>query len=181
MVKSAHTDALFNFLYLLLTAEHPEQEVFLPEPLRPALPFVEREIRNVYDAKSTDHISRIVLTVVDVLDELLDADMLNTYFHLPEYIYTDQQEDREDIRRKDPLKIMMCSMRNRKTKRFSRSDAYMASRNKRYDKQFLQFDLEQGTQTDLLGEGVRQGEAGDQALGIVHGSSQKRRIMIIRI
>ncbi|MGG6431759.1 vWA domain-containing protein [Anoxybacillus sp. D401a] len=174
MVKSVHTDALFNFLYLLLTAEHPEQDVFLPEPIRSALPFVEREIRNVYDAKSTDHISHIVLTVVDVLNELLDADMLNTYFHLPEYIYADQQEDMEDIRRKDPLKNHDVLDEKSKDEEIFQEVMHTWHRETSdMTNSFLQFDLEQGSQTDLLGEGVRQGEAGDQALGIVHGSSQK--------
>ncbi|AKS38360.1 hypothetical protein NP92_08590 [Anoxybacillus gonensis] len=174
MVKSIHTDALFNFLYLLLTAEQPVQDVSLPEPLRSALPFVEREIRNVYDAKSTAHISHIVLTVVDVLDELLDADMLNTYFHLPEYIYIDQQEDREDIRRKDPLKNHDVLDEKSKDEEIFQEVMHTWHRETSdMTNSFLQFDLEQGSQTDLLGEGVRQGEAGDQALGIVHGSSQK--------
>lgn len=174
MIKSVYTDALFNYLYLLLTAEQPVNDIFLPERLRLALPFVEREIRNVYDAKSTAHISHIVLTVVDVLDELLDTDMLNTYFHLPEYIYVNQQQDREDIRRKDPLKNHdVLDKKSENEDIFQETMHTWHRETSDMTNSFLQFDLEQGSQTDLLGEGVRQGEAGDQALGIVHGSSQK--------
>ena len=174
MVKSVHTDALFNYLYLLLTAEQPAQNGFLPEHLRLALPFIEREIRYVYDAKSTAHISRIVLTIIDVLEELLDADMLNTYFHLPAYIYIDQQEERADIRRKDPLKNH--DVLDKKAENEDVFQEVMHTWHRETSdmtNSFLQFDLEQGSQTDLLGEGIRQGEAGDQALVIVHGSSQK--------
>jgi len=37
---------------------------------------------------------------------------------------------------------------------------------------FLQFDLEEGKKADLMGDGVRQGEDGDQAFGTVQGQSQ---------
>ena len=40
-------------------------------------------------------------------------------------------------------------------------------------KTFLQFNLDQGTQTDISADGAREGEAGDQALAIVQGSSKK--------
>lgn len=173
-VKSIHTDALFNYLYLLLTAEHPEQDAVLPEHLRLTLPFIDREIRYVYDAKSTADIVRIVLTIVDVLNELLDADMLNTYFHLPEYIYVDRRENREDIRRKDPLKNDdVLDVKSDDEEIFEEVMHTWHRETSDMTNSFLQFDLEQGSQTDLLGEGVRQGEAGDQALGIVQGSSQK--------
>jgi nitric oxide reductase activation protein len=37
---------------------------------------------------------------------------------------------------------------------------------------FMQFDLDQGSKTDLLGEGDRKSESGDQAFGNVQGESQ---------
>ena len=38
---------------------------------------------------------------------------------------------------------------------------------------FLQFDLDQGTQTDILADEAREGEAGDQALAVVQGSARQ--------
>ncbi len=39
---------------------------------------------------------------------------------------------------------------------------------------FLRFELESGTKTNMMGDTARESEDGDQALGSVQGTSQKK-------
>src|SRR5699024_5397205 len=45
------------------------------------------------------------------------------------------------------------------------------NKNEEQNQTFLQFDLERGTKTDILGGGARETEDGDQAMGSIQGSS----------
>ncbi|MGX1901151.1 vWA domain-containing protein [Thermolongibacillus altinsuensis] len=175
LVKGIYTDALFNSLYLLLTAETLLEEVpIFPDDIHLAMPFIQRESTKIYDARSTKEVVDIVLTIASVLEEILETDMLNMYFHLPESVYVHNGLTIDDLKRKDPLKNN--DVLHKKAEDEEIHDEVLHTWHRETSdmtKSFLQFDLEQGSQTELLGEGVRQGEAGDQALGIVQGSAQK--------
>ncbi|MEJ9152315.1 hypothetical protein [Bacillus smithii] len=176
LVKSVLTDALFCKIYLMLNAESPlEAAGSLGEKLDSVFPFIEQTLLPILDANSTSDVSRCCLQVVEVLDELLEKDMLNEYFHLPETVF--QLEDElswKDLKRMDPLEC-----HNRTEKKNDDEDLMEEQfqtwhrETKDKGKSFLQFDLDQGSKSDLLGDGVREGDVEDQALGIVQGSSQK--------
>ncbi|MBS4173120.1 hypothetical protein [Bacillus sp. FJAT-49736] len=177
LTKSVYSDALFNTIYLMLTAETP---IFEPptfkEEIMMVFPYLQNEIMKLFDAKSTKDVTIFALNLMEVLDEVLEQDMLNEYFHLPEKMLHELEEGLsfKDLKRKDSLQnddqldkstgdeeIFEEEMKtwHRETSDVSNS--------------FLQFDLEQGSRTNLLGEGARESETGDQALGMVQGSSKK--------
>ena len=106
LTKSVYTDALFNGIYLLLTAENPFEEIpSMSESINLAMPFIRRQLTNVYEAKTTKDVSRICLELVDVFDDIIEKDMLNTYFFLAELQYDQLEEGLtfEDLKRKDSL------------------------------------------------------------------------------
>jgi nitric oxide reductase activation protein len=179
LVKAVHTDALFNTIYLLLTADSPLEEVLpINEKIDLAMPFIRNTLTKCFETKSTKEVADVVLELMDVLAEILDKDMLNTYFHLPENVYEREDEHSltvDDLKRKDPLKNCDVLDKKKDGDEDIHDDRLPTWHRETSDmtKSFLQFDLEQGSQTDLLGEGVREGEAGDQALAIVQGSAQK--------
>ncbi|MCP3738998.1 vWA domain-containing protein [Rossellomorea sp. BNER] len=178
LVKSVIPDALFNTLFMLLNAQSPlEEEPNITEEIDSAMPFLKASLMRFYDTKSSTDVGKICLEMVDVLDEILSRDMLNEYFHLPEDIYLGKETDitYEDLKRKDPL-------RNNDTPEDEPDgkEEYIDEEFKTWHREtsdsgdsFLQFDLDQGSQTDLMGEGLREGEDGDQSLGMVQGSSQQ--------
>lgn len=179
VVKSVYTDALFNTIYLMLTAESPLLEIpSFKEEINLSFPYIQNQVMKFFDAKSTSDIARFTLNLMEVLDEVLEDDMLNEYFHLPEKMMEHLEEGGisfNELKRKDPLQN-----NDRLEKKSTGEEEIFKEEMKTWhretsdmSKSFLQFDLEQGSGTDLLGEGVRESETGDQALGIVQGSARE--------
>ncbi|TYR80762.1 VWA domain-containing protein [Priestia megaterium] len=178
LTKSVHTDALFNGIHLLLTAENPFEEMpFINKSIDLAMPFIRSQLTSLYDAKTTKDVSRICLELVDLFDEILEEDMLNTYFFLAELDY-DQLEDGltfDDLKRKSKLSnddILDHEKDGDEDIHEEKMEMWHRETSKA-TQSFLQFDMEQGSKTDMLGEGVREGDDGDQALGMVQGASQQ--------
>jgi nitric oxide reductase activation protein len=178
LVKGVYTDALFNTLYLLLTADSPLEDVLpINEDIDLAMPYFRNTVTQFFETKSTKDVSTVAFKIIEVLDGILKQDMLNTYFHLPENVYEPFQYDLtiDDLKRKDALKNNDTVEKTKDGDEDIHEDKLPTWHRETSDltKSFLQFDLEQGSQTDLLGEGLREGEAGDQALALVQGSAQK--------
>jgi nitric oxide reductase activation protein len=178
LVKSVFTDALFNNVYLILNAQSPLEGVSaINERIDLAMPFINDTLLKFFETSSTKDTSKICLELMDVFEEILDKDMLNEYFHLPEKVYSEDAQGltMEDLMRKDPLQnddtledkssgeeeVFEEEMRTWHRETSDKGDS------------FLQFDLDQGSKSDLMGNGVREGDEGDQALGMVQGSSQE--------
>jgi len=178
LTKSVHTDALFNGIYLLLTAENPFEEIpFITNEVDMAMPFVRSQLVKVYEAKTTKDISRICLDLVDLFDDILEKDMLNTYFFLAELDYEELETGLtfDDLKRESKLAnddILEHEQDGDEDIHEEKMEMWHRETSKA-TQSFLQFDMDQGSKTDMLGDGVREGDDGDQALGIVQGASQK--------
>lgn len=180
LVKSVQTDALFNGLFLLLTTDNPFEEIpSISEPIDRVLPYVRNELTKVYEAKTTQDLTKMVIEVADVLDEVLERDMLNMYFHLPELDYDEWEAGLtfDDLKRQAKLDNDDSLGKIKKgDEDIHENDMPTHHREtSRATKSFLQFDIEHGSKTDLMGEGGREGEDGDQALGMVQGSARKSK------
>ena len=178
--RGVYTDALFNLIYVLLSAESPFVEYpSIHAKIDPVIPFVQTEVTKVFDAKSTRDIAKITFTVMEVLEELLQADMLNLYFYISENVYKKMDDGLtyDDLKRRNGLKNNDVLDKEKEGDEDVHSEKLPTWHQETEDttKSFLKFDLEQGTQTDLIGEGVREGEAGDQALAVVQGKSGKSK------
>jgi nitric oxide reductase activation protein len=178
LVKSIHTDALFNTIYLLLFSESPLEEIPSIQPsIDQAMPFIKSQVYKYYEAGSTRDIAKVCLELVEVLSDIVSSDMLNEYFHFPDLVVDEEEQGLhfDELKRKDPLQNEDISNKEKSGEEeiFEEEMKTWHRETSDMSKSFLQFDLEQGTQDDLLGEGVREGEAGDQALAIVQGSVQK--------
>lgn len=179
--RSILTDALFNAIYLTLTAESTlEQIPDLSENLDRTLPYIQSQIFQVFEAASTAHVIKLVLNIVDILEEVLEHDMLNTYFYLAELPYDSIKESSlyDELKRKSKLKNKDQIEDAKKGDEDVHSDKLPTwhSETSKPTKSFLQFDLEQGTNTTLNGDGtVREGDDSDQALAMVQGTSGKAK------
>ncbi len=180
ITRSVYTDALFNLIYLLLSAESPLVEYSsIHADIDPVIPFVHSEVTKVFDAKSTGDVAKIIYSVVEVLEEVLQTDMLNLYFYISESVYKKLGDELtyDDIKRRNALKNNDVLDKEKEGDEDVHSEKLPTWHQETEDttKSFLKFDLEQGTQTDLIGEGVREGESGDQALAVVQGKSKKTK------
>ncbi|MGE8206419.1 vWA domain-containing protein [Heyndrickxia sp. NPDC080065] len=178
LVKSVFTDALFNNIFLLLNSESPVEDIpHYNEKIDLVVPYIRNSVSRFFETKSTKETVKICIEIVETLEDVLEQDMLNEYFHLPEIENDSVAEGLtfKDLKRKDPLQNNDVidkkadgdeEVINEELRTWHRETSDLS-------KSFLQFDLDQGTGTDLIGEGVREGETGDQALAVVQGSVQK--------
>lgn len=177
--RSILTDAFFNSLYLRLTAQSPlEQYPVISESLDRALPFIESKLFQIYEINKTKSVIQIVLDIIDVLEEVLDKDMLNTYFFLADLPYESFQQNSlfDELKRKTKLKNKDSLEDAKKGDEDVHGNKLPTwhSETSKPTKSFLQFELEQGTNTTISGDGiVREGDDSDQALGMIQGTSKK--------
>ncbi|MBZ5749246.1 vWA domain-containing protein [Metabacillus rhizolycopersici] len=179
--RSIFTDAFFNSLYLKLTAQNPLEEYpVISESLERAYPFIESKIFQVYEVHTTKEVIQIVLDIIDVLEEMLDKDMLNTYFFLADLPYETIQHHSlfDELKRKSKLKNKDALEDAKKGDEDVHENKLPTwhSETSKPTKSFLQFELEQGTNTTINGDGiVREGDDTDQALGMIQGTSRKTK------
>jgi nitric oxide reductase activation protein len=177
LVKSVHTDALFCAIFLIVTSETPLEDIpTIHQEIDMIVPFIRNEVSKVFDAKHTKDIVKLVLQVTDVLDEVLPSDMLNMYFHLPELHYEEVNETItfDEMKRINKLNNDDILENEKKDERDLHQDKLPTwhRETSKPTKSFLQFDLEQGTKTNFIGDDAREGDAYDQALAVVQGSSR---------
>ncbi|MDA1475049.1 nitric oxide reductase activation protein NorD [Bacillus changyiensis] len=176
--RSIFTDALFCAMYLKLTAKSPLEDI--PEihlSIDPLKRFIEHQLSRVFDARTTEDIVWIVNTLMESFEEVLEKDMLNTYFFFPELAYEQVDETSlfKDLKAKPKLSEEL-NLDKEKSGDEEVLDEEMPTWHRETEapaKSFLQFDLEHGAKTDLSGGALREGEDGDQALGAVQGRAQQ--------
>jgi nitric oxide reductase activation protein len=168
---------LFCLIYLLLQTDRPDpkfpkahqQQIDDLEKLKPLL-FA------VFEAKNTTDITTIAGKIITQLERDY-TDNMNDFFAFPiaqisqyeknnlfdELTRTDRLEnnDKEDINDQDEFIDERFSTWHRENENSDRQQL------------FLQFELESGTKTSIMGGDARETEDGDDAMGTVQGTSGK--------
>ena len=175
--QSRFSDALFNVCYLLLTAESPITSLpFLSESISFALPFIRRQLSTFYETTNTRATSHQCFTLIEVLQDVLVADMLQTYFHLPNQVeHRDNDLTFTDLKRKDPLQNRDSAKEKEEkaAEHLSEKMDMWHRETKEIGRTFFSFELQKGTQTRLGSDGGREEDAGDPSLlSIAKGSNQ---------
>lgn len=175
--RSNYADALLCAFYFILTASSPIIDIpSIDQTIDRRIPFLKMQAMKVFEAENTRDVSQIVLETAAVLDDVLPKDVINTYFVFPDVTWPDKENSFFDqMSRKHKLQNQ-DSLKNVKKGDEDLHDEKMATWHRETStptKSFLQFDLQQGTQTNLINEEARQAETGDQAFVIVEGSARK--------
>ncbi|MCR2820133.1 vWA domain-containing protein [Lederbergia panacisoli] len=174
--RSLFPDAIFNLIYLIMNSDTPFFHLpSLNENIDSLMPLLRSTVEHLYDASSTIEVAEICHSIVRLLENNINRDMVNDYFHLYLNPLETQDMHYNDLLRKDPLinddKVDEKSSGNEEV--FEEELKTWHRETKTPGDSFLQFDLNQGTKTDMLTNNAREGEAGDQALAIVQGSAKK--------
>ncbi|WP_027965418.1 vWA domain-containing protein [Halalkalibacillus halophilus] len=172
--KNFDTDVLFNMIYLTLNSSSPferfpsikQSQVALLEKIKPLL-------NQVFEAKSTSDISNLAIQIQTTLQ--LERDAVNHYFiypikwqESPEFDIAEEQLERVDPLQNDDEEEVPDE---EEVIQETFSTWHRENENNDRDQSFLQFELEQGTKTSILGDGARETEEGDQAMASVQGHS----------
>jgi len=176
VIRSNQLDELFCLIYLLVQSNQPdplfpranEQQLQQLDQLKPV-------IYNVFEAKNTTDITNTAEQIVWRLDQVYQ-DSINEYFIFP-IAQIQQFKQRtlfDELTRTDPLA-------NKDQQDFDQEKSdyidekfstwHREGKNEDLKQTFLQFELEQGTNTSLLGGGARETEEGDQAMASIQGTS----------
>src|SRR5690606_8624203 len=80
--RSLFLDAIYNLIYLMMNSDTPIFAVpDLHENAESFLPLIRSRIERFYDAASTHEIAEICKSMVMLLEENTNRDMVNEYFH----------------------------------------------------------------------------------------------------
>ncbi|WP_307891753.1 vWA domain-containing protein [Bacillus swezeyi] len=178
--RSIFTDALFCAIYVKLTAESPLEDIpVIHESIDPLKGFIEAQLNRVYEAHSTGDVVSIVKHLMEGFEEVLQKDMLNTYFFFPEldYEHVDEESLFDDLKAKPKLSEDL-TLEEKSSGDEEVHEEEMPTWHRETEapaKSFLQFDLEHGAKTDITGGALREGEDGDQALGTVQGTAKQTK------
>ncbi|MBY7143141.1 VWA domain-containing protein [Virgibacillus sp. NKC19-3] len=176
VTKSYPLDELFCLIYLVLQADKPdptfpkanEQQLHQLKIVKPIL-------YRAFEAKNTNDTAEIAKQIWLPLEKAY-KDMINVYFTFPIAHIENNEENTlfDELTRTDELENDdKEDVDNEHNEYFDERFSTWHTENQNSDRKqnFLQFDLEAGTKTSIIGSGTRETEDGDQAMGTVQGSS----------
>ncbi|HAM80301.1 vWA domain-containing protein [Ornithinibacillus bavariensis] len=173
--RSFPLDELFCLIYLQLVSETPDpsfpkarvEQLQKLEEIKPYL-------YNVFEAQNTADITKITEHIVFKATDYEDT--LNEYFIFP-ISHIDRYEKNtlfDELTRTDPLANCDFEEVDQENSEYfdqEFSTWHRENKNENRKQNFLQFELEQGTKTSILGGGARETEDGDQAAAAIQGAS----------
>lgn len=169
-------DELFCLIFLLIQADEPDPQFpqATDEQLN-QLNHLKSSVFSIFDAAKTEDVIKIVEKIVVQLNQDY-RDSINEYFIFPIASINDYTRNSlfDELTRTDPLtNDDLEEVDKEKNEYIDETFSTWHRENKNEDRKqtFLQFDLEQGTKTDLLGGGTRETEEGDQAMASIQGAS----------
>lgn len=176
VTRSYALDELFCLIYLLLQADKPDpafpqannQQLTQLEKLKPLL-------YTNFEARNTRDITRIAEQILFLLEDRY-KDMMNDYFtfpitHLETYTKNtlfDELTRTDDVANEDKEEV---DEENNEYFDQPFSTWHRENQNSDRKQNFLQFELEVGTKTNIQGGGARETEDADQAMASVQGAS----------
>ncbi|EIT86788.1 von Willebrand factor A [Fictibacillus macauensis ZFHKF-1] len=171
VVQKRQLDALFCFLFARVYRRLLSLETLAPL-FHELAPFLQK----LHEASSTSEMVHVLPEISQRLKQAGVKDMETSYLSFHESQPTD--ETWKDLLREDDLQSVRPDDTTHEASEEGTVREEMPSWHEETSsphESFLQFDLEQGTATDLLGEGERQAESGDQAYGAVQSGTQTKK------
>lgn len=175
LMRREEADAVFAAIYVWFAADVIDGH--LPEFLSRLMEALKPHLEKVSSAKSTGEVLDLCEQMLISLEAVIMKDMTANYFSTQRTngtVNAKQAESCEEWMRSPKLtnddKVEMSKPDdidnpNEKLPMWHKESPQPAE-------SFLQFDLEQGAKTDLMGDAARESDAADQAVGLVQGSTQ---------
>ncbi|RXT15250.1 nitric oxide reductase activation protein NorD [Ammoniphilus sp. CFH 90114] len=176
--RGYHLDAMFCLIYLTLQADSPDPYFAdISNRQQMELEGIKPTLYESFESRRTQEVSRIAERIVASLSDLTNKDSLNEYFILP-FLQSQLKEEGisfDDLKRQSKLKNNNQDDHHRDSEEAKQEKMpkwHGETKEGEQSRAFLQFDLESGTQTEMLGNAIRGTEDGDQAMGTVQGKTR---------
>ncbi|MUK88399.1 VWA domain-containing protein [Ornithinibacillus sp. L9] len=174
--RSYLLDELFCLIYLLIQSDQPDPR--FPKANEGQLELLEKIkpfIYSLFEAKTTADVTSIAERILFQVEGIY-SDSLNEYFifpivHMEKYKRNTLFDEltRTDKLSNDDFEEVDEEKSEYIDERFS--TWHRENKNSEGNQTFLQFELDQGTKTSLIGDGARETEEGDQAMDSIQGAS----------
>ncbi|GGK04359.1 hypothetical protein GCM10007063_28390 [Lentibacillus kapialis] len=179
VTRSLALDELYCLIYLLTQANTPDPSFPSANDRQvKKLKTVKPLIFQLFESGDTNDIARITQQILLRLESDY-TDMMHEYLIFPIAnlsSYTEQNAF-DELTRTDPLanESLEEDVSEEDSETFEQQFSTWHGENENADRKqnFMQFELEQGTRSSLMGEGARETEEGDQATASIQGSSGK--------
>ncbi|WP_163970976.1 vWA domain-containing protein [Oceanobacillus halotolerans] len=176
VTRSLSLDELFCLIYLLIQSDRPDPT--FPQANERQLNQLEKLkalIYQIFEAKTTEDIIQIAERIVFQLEDY-EKDSVQYYFVFPIAHIEHFQRNTlfDELTRTDPLaNDDQEDVDEEKSEYIDEkfSTWHRETENGEGNQTFLQFELDQGTNTNLMGDGARETEEGDQAMAAIQGAS----------
>ncbi|SFB11314.1 Nitric oxide reductase activation protein [Lentibacillus halodurans] len=179
VTRSLSLDELYCLIYLLIQADSPDPSFSTANNRQTdQLNGLKPVLFELFEADSTVDVTKILERIVLRLENHY-SDMTHDYviFPISDLANYTEQSVFDEITRTDPLANDSLeedvSKENSDTFEQNFPTWHGENENAGRKQNFLQFELEQGTRSSLMGEGTRETEEGDQALVSIQGASGK--------
>ncbi|RLL47733.1 VWA domain-containing protein [Oceanobacillus piezotolerans] len=178
--RGLELDELFCLIYLLIQSDHPDPSFpRVNEKQLEQLESIKPFLYEVFDAKNTSDIVNIAERIVFQVDNHY-RDTVHEYFIFPIYHIESLIENRlfDELTRTDDVKNDDSEEVNNEDNEYideEFSTWHRENKNEDRKQTFLQFNLDVGTKTNIMGGGARETEDADQAMGTIQGSSGKSK------
>lgn len=178
VVRGFKLDELFCLIYLRLHADEPDPDFTMAnQEQRDQLEKLQSSLFDVFSARNTKDITIIANTIVRKLENSY-KDMLQDYFTFPIIHLNEFTKSTlfDELTRTDPLANEdEESPKEVDNEYFDQSFSTWHRENENSDRKqnMLQFELDVGTKTSLMGGEARPTEDGDQAMASIQGTSGK--------
>ncbi|WP_152656751.1 nitric oxide reductase activation protein NorD [Oceanobacillus sp. CFH 90083] len=177
ITRSYATDEMFCMIYLLLFASRPDPG--FPRVEEAQLDMLDSLKPNLYSVFETRHTRDNVALTEQIVQKMQRAgytDSIHEYFILPIGHVEAYEKSTlfDELTRTDPLvNNDRQEETNEENEYFDETFSTWHRENKNDERKqnFLQFELEQGTKTSMLGGGARETEDGDQAMAAIQGAT----------
>ncbi|ENQ3079032.1 VWA domain-containing protein [Bacillus cereus] len=167
-IRNYHADMLICLCYLTVTSD--KYEMFNNDYFE----HIEAILHETFQTHTTEDTMYVVEKIRYRLEELLEHDMINNYFGLAPLntsVIFDKIEERVDELANDDVQIVDDD--DDKSKINESFSTWHRENKNNENENFLRFELESGTKTNMMGDTARESEDSDQALASVQGTSQK--------
>ncbi|WP_416829095.1 vWA domain-containing protein [Ectobacillus polymachus] len=166
-IRDFQADMLFCLCYMTLTSD---TYVSFPNPYWEA---IHPMLYEIFQSQTTEDTIRIIKSISYRLEDFLSDDMINIYFGLAPLQASKLQETDESRKKLENCDLQQVTdMDNKDTMDETLSTWHRENKNQEHEN-FLHFELERGTKTNITSGTARESEDQDQALGSVKGNSQK--------
>lgn len=161
--KTTYTDLLFLTIEHAILTENFMHSISINEEIDEILIQVFNRLTQIFSIETSEDSYDLAISIMILIDYLLKEDMLNQYYHLPEQIYSNYEKTWtiDDIKRHDKANNDSTNIEEHEEEIITEEAETKTADNQTESDHYLEMELHEGKNSDVLTDNERQGDASD--------------------